>query len=199
MGIRNSPQTKEMTTQLATGQDYSLGPLWPTPLLRHVLECLYPRGCALEFGVADGDSLRVIAGYMPVVGFDSFEGLPEDFGPYPAGSFACDIPAGLSLVSGWFAHTLPTFDFNALAPIGLVHIDCDLYSSTATVLDHVGPHLRADCYLVFDEWHGRPWHYEHEPRAWREHAQRTGATWDVIGHDEQAWAIQLTQGRHHHG
>lgn len=41
-------------------------------------------------------------------------------------------------------------------------IDCDLYSSTTTALEHVGPHLRWGTYVVFDEHHTYPGHEEHE-------------------------------------
>jgi hypothetical protein len=184
---------------VVSGQDYSLGPfIGGQPrigflVLCHVLDEVQPGGFALEFGVAEGNSLPVIAARMPVVGFDSWEGLPEKWGPYPPGSRACpipEVPPNAGLVAGWFADTLPRFDFGSVE-IGLVHFDADLYSSTATVLDYVGPHLKPGCCLVFDEWHGSDWCEEHEQRAWREYAERTGVTWDVIGHDQEAWAIRL--------
>ena len=57
------------------------------------------------------------------------------------------------IVVGLFADTLPAFDFSAIGPIGLVHLDADLYSSTKIALEHVGPFLRPGCYMVFDEFH----------------------------------------------
>ena len=45
-------------------------------LLEHVLSS-DPEGTAVEFGVGTGQSTRLIAERMPVVGFDSFQGLPE--------------------------------------------------------------------------------------------------------------------------
>lgn len=63
-------------------QDYQLGPYFPPAehysLLRHVVG-LRPSGVALEFGVGKGESTRIIAEHMPVIGFDSFTGLPEDW------------------------------------------------------------------------------------------------------------------------
>ena len=43
-------------------------------------------GAVLEFGVGEGDSLRVLSRCFPtrVIGFDSFEGLPEDWDELPA-------------------------------------------------------------------------------------------------------------------
>jgi SAM-dependent methyltransferase len=184
-------------------RDYCLGPAYrgdEHPLLRHIVEHHprrprgYPPQFALEFGVGDGATLRLIAAHMPTVGFDSFTGLPEDWRPgYPKGTFATSPPTvrNTRLVIGAFADTLPGFDFATVQPIGLVHFDADLYSSTKTALRHVGPHLRPGAVLVFDEWHGYPGCAAHEQRALREHARRTRIHWTVIGHDDQAWAIRL--------
>ena len=46
--------------------------------LRHVLS-LDLKGEAAEFGVATGTTLALIAQHMFVTGFDSFDGLPEDW------------------------------------------------------------------------------------------------------------------------
>lgn len=175
--------------------DYSLGPRVETDehyaLLRHVLG-LAPEGVALEFGVGRGESTRIIAEHMPVIGFDSFQGLPEDWrDEFPKGSFAADPPYGITncrLVVGRFEQTLWSYPLNNL-PIGLVHIDCDLYSSTKTVLDYVP--LTPGCVVVFDEWHGYDGCEAHEKRAWREYADRTRITWTVLGHGHEAWAIRI--------
>ncbi len=177
-------------------QDYGLGPpLAATGALEHVLE-LRPTGTALEFGVAEGHTLRLIAETMPVIGFDSFAGLPERWRDgFEAGTFACEPPdvPGAQLVAGLFADTLPIWSMQTLPHIGLMHIDCDLYSSTVTVLTHLEAILRLDKpFVVFDEYHGYPGCEEHEMKAWREFADRTGITWTVIGHGVEQWAIQLT-------
>ncbi len=50
-------------------------------VLKHCLGLVDTTGIALEFGVAGGATLNLIAQRMPVVGFDSFEGLPEAWRP----------------------------------------------------------------------------------------------------------------------
>lgn len=163
----------------------------PHDTLRHVL-ALQPHGHALEFGVHTGTTLRLIAHHMPVTGFDSFQGLPEDWRPgFGRGRFACTPPDHAGLVIGLYADTLPAYPFPH--DIGLVHIDCDLHSSTTTVLNHVGPHLQPGCYIVFDEYHGYPGCEHHEQKAWTEYtATHPTTAWTVIGHGPQQWAIQLT-------
>lgn len=140
---------------------------------------LAPRGgMALEFGVYRGDSLRVIAGerrLRGVYGFDSFEGLPEDWrGGFEKGAFATsDVPRfpGVPLIEGWFEDTLPTFvQEHGDDVVDFLHVDCDLYSSTATVLKHVGPLLRSGSVIVFDEFFNYPGWRKHEYRAWQEYS-----------------------------
>jgi len=178
-------------------QDYSLGPeigpLEPWHVLRHVLD-LAPSGVAVEFGVGEGKSTRVIAERMPVFGFDSGEGLPEEWrSGYPKGSLAWDIPQipNTTVTKGWFDDTLPGYDFAALGHIGLVHFDADLYSSTRTALKYIGPFLQPGTYCVFDEYHGYIGDTDHEQRAWREFAEDTKIGWTVVGHGDQQWAIRI--------
>lgn len=163
----------------------------PHDTLTHVLG-LRPTGHAAEFGVYRGTTLRMIADVMPVTGFDVFTGLPEDWRPgFDRGQFACQAPEieGADLVVGLFADTLPSW--KPPAPLGLVHIDCDLYSSTETVLTHLEPHLGPGCYIVFDEFHGYATAERHEARAWASFEKRTGVDYDVIGHGREQWAIRL--------
>lgn len=174
--------------------DYSLGRRLGSGIhdtLAHALT-LDPGGIALEFGVASGATLRMIAASMPAYGFDSFDGLPEDWREgFPAGMFAGPVPdvPGATIVPGLFAETLE--EWYPPRRLGLVHIDCDLYSSTATVLHYIGPFLWHGCIVVFDEWHGYPGCEDHEQKAWREYAEEHHVEWDVLGHGPEQWAIRI--------
>lgn len=166
------------------GDDY-------TACLRHALS-LKPKGWALEFGVAEGGTLSTIAAHMPAVGFDSFNGLPEDWRTgFGAGKFACPIPdVDAELVVGLFEDTLP--NWTPPGPIGLVHIDCDLYTSTVTILTHLEQHLEPGCLIVFDEYHGYgPDAQHHEAKAWAEYVERTGTQWETLGHGPEQLVIRL--------
>lgn len=183
----------------ATVRDYSLGHYFDGAnygLLRHALEHdLMIDGYGLEFGVQTGTSLGYIAAKMPAVGFDSFSGLPEFWRKgFPRGSLKqTKLPmiGNSRLVIGWFEDTLPVFDFNTVDPIALVHLDADLYSSTATALRWVGPHLKPGTVLVFDEWWGYPDAEDHEQRAFKEYAEASDIEWQVIGHSDQGWGIRI--------
>jgi predicted O-methyltransferase YrrM len=154
----------------------------PLSTLRYAVEIAPAGGLALEFGVFRGRSLEVIAegrGRRDVYGFDSFQGLPEDFRPHVrAGAFATTaLPEvdGAELVVGWFQDTLPGFLADHPGPVSLLHVDGDLYSSAVTVLEHVGPRLVPGAVVVFDEFFNFPGWEQHEFRAWQEHLERTGA------------------------
>lgn len=131
-----------------------------------------PEGVAVECGVFTGTSIRLIARLgRPTFGFDSFEGLPETWdradGAYAKGFFAVDelpiVPDNVTLVPGWFEDTLPRW--TPPAPIALLHVDCDLYSSTKTVLRALIPHCADGAVLVFDELFNYPGYENHEIKA----------------------------------
>ena len=105
-------------------------------------------GSVLEFGVGGGDNFRLIAAQSnrPVRGFDSFEGLSEDWGGRheARGHTSRDgrpptVPGNVILHKGWIADTLPRFLAGNEEPAAFIHIDCDLYSSTKTTLNLLYP------------------------------------------------------------
>lgn len=174
--------------------DYSLGLKLSDDYigtLAHALT-LHPKDTALEFGVASGTTLAMIASHMPVIGFDSFEGLPEKWRDgFEQGMFACSPPQvpNATLVAGWFEDTLP--GFNWPDRVGLVHLDADLYSSTKTVLSYIGDLLKTDTLVCFDEWFGYPGCEDHEQKAWKEFVADNDIDWEVIGHGPEQWLIRI--------
>jgi hypothetical protein len=164
----------------------------PHETLEHGLSLAPAGGLALEFGVFSGTTLKLISAARDgtqVYGFDSFDGLPDHWRHgFPAGSFQLDGPPdvpGAELVVGLFEDTLPGFLDGKAGPVDFVHVDGDLYSSAKTVLDLVGPRLRAGSVIVFDEFFNYPGWQEHEYKAWQEYVGRTGVrfsyrafTWD---------------------
>jgi Methyltransferase domain len=148
----------------------------PHATLEHALTLAPSGGMALEFGVYTGTTLKIIAAERDggAFGFDSFNGLPEDWRVgFASGTFDVDAPPdvpGAELVVGLFEATLPGFLATHPGPVDLLHVDADLYSSAVTVLEHVGPRLRPGSVVVFDEFFNYPGWEAHEARAWAEHA-----------------------------
>jgi hypothetical protein len=153
------------------GPFYAHEYLGRAPMLNHcaVLQRDNPDGYCLEFGVGDGTSLNWLRQHRFTYGFDSFLGLPEAWrGEYPKGSFAIDTYRleeivkwdSVAIVSGLFEDSLPAW-IDIQQPyldgegIALIHIDCDLYSSTKFVLDTLRPWIKSGTIIVFDEF----WNY----------------------------------------
>lgn len=132
----------------------------------------------LEFGVFEGRSMRWWSQHLRnpdarLVGFDSFQGLPDDWRPgLPAGTFATAGPPHIdddrvSFQVGWFDDTLRDFaipDHDQL----IINVDADLYSSAVTVLTWAEKHLRPGSLIYFDEFPDR----DHEMRAMMEFLDR---------------------------
>ena len=160
----------------------------PIEVLRRGLDAMPDSGLVLECGVYFGRSLRVIASRVDgdVHGFDSFEGLPDAWSPAePAGTYGTAgrkpvVGARVHLHAGWFERTLPAFLERHDGPVRFLHVDCDLYSSTRTVLDAVGPRLLPGSVIVFDDMLGYPGYEAHELRAWSEWSTAHGVRWTLI-------------------
>jgi len=110
----------------------------------------------------------------PFLLFDSYEGLPELQGTdrgsaqFRKGDFAYGVEKVLAnlrqhgvydeqrvhLVPGWFEHTLPAFPAAELGVTraAVVHVDVDLHTSCATVLDFIEPFLQVGTVMLFDDW-----------------------------------------------
>jgi O-methyltransferase len=121
----------------------------------------------IEFGVAGGTSLRAwsrinVHPESRFFGFDTFTGLPEDWGrSFPKGSFGQEgrLPTfddpRVELVPGLFQTTVPAF-LARFEPRGalVVHQDSDLYSSTMYCLTRLDSICRAGTVVIFDEFCG---------------------------------------------
>jgi hypothetical protein len=129
-----------------------------------------------EFGVGEGETLEWFMSQKPrgsqVFAFDSFQGIPEPWATYPAGHWRARpfVPnrPDVTIVHGWFEESLSDDVVDRIGPIGLLHVDCDLYSSTRTVFDRIGGLLMPGTVIIFDEfYHYFGWE-EHEAKAFLE-------------------------------
>ncbi|HRH38353.1 MAG TPA: class I SAM-dependent methyltransferase [Flavobacteriales bacterium] len=118
----------------------------------------------LEFGVSQGHSFKWwVANQQNLAsrfhGFDTFTGLPEDWGVFKAGAMSTGsrVPdvtdARAQFHVGLFQDTLPGFlaSFNRSGKL-LLQLDADLYTSTLYVLTSVAPFLRPGDVIMFDEF-----------------------------------------------
>lgn len=143
------------------------------------------KGLFMELGVCTGKTINFIAALNPhetIYGFDSFEGLPEDWvradRTFPAGTFAFRNPEllppvlhNVKLIKGWFKDTLPEF---AQEQIAFLHIDSDIYSAAATAFELLGSKIKAGTIIVFDEFYNYPGSENHEFKAFQEFLEQSG-------------------------
>lgn len=163
-------------------------------LWRHALRSMPSDGLIMECGVFQGQSINMIADWLSARrdqrlahGFDSFEGLEEDwFGEnLPAGFFDLkgrlpSVRANVQLHKGWVQDTVaPFLAEHPDQPIALVHIDTDTYTPARYILETVKPRLKSGSLVVFDELVGYPNWQRHEYKALCE--TMDAASYDFIG------------------
>lgn len=118
----------------------------------------------LEFGVGIGKSFEWWSKHninpeSRFYGFDTFEGLPENWGTFSRGAMAADIPVlndeRTQFVKGLFQDSVPGFLLNSELRNGkrkILHLDADLFSSTLFALTSLAPYLKKGDILMFDEF-----------------------------------------------
>ena len=172
-------------------------------LLEHAVRLAPLTGLVLEFGVATGRTINHLASLCPereLFGFDVFSGLPETWRTgFAEGTFARTqmpaVRAKVHLVSDLFEASLPAFlADHPDESVALLHVDCDLYSSTCTVLDALAARMRPGTVIVFDEFFNYPGWMHHEFKAWTEFVARHRVSFEHIGFvsRHQQVAVQIT-------
>jgi hypothetical protein len=141
----------------------------------------------MEFGVFKGAATRYWSKLLrnpksKLHGFDSFEGLPEnwiDNRPQGHFSLAGQVPqiddTRVQFFKGWFEQTLRDYKFPPHEVLVAV-LDADLYSSTNLVLNTIEHVLVPGTYIYFDEFN----HRFDEMRAFDEFVQRTGMKFSLV-------------------
>lgn len=147
----------------------------------------------LEFGVYFGGTISQMRKSLPleyqIFGFDSFSGLPEDWSgtPHKTGDLSTfnKIPNidNVYFYKGWFKDTIPQY-LEIAKPIALLHIDCDLYSSTIDVLYGLKNFILPSTILVFDEWYYNhkdiPENRQHEQKAFFEWSENLNIRYEIL-------------------
>lgn len=161
--------------------------------LHQVMSMIEIDGYVMEFGVYSGKTMWHISGYFQddtCWGFDSFEGLPEEWiinvnegrvtTHYGAGHFHLrgykpDFRDNVQLIKGWFENTLPDWCTKHQGPVKFLHIDCDLYSSTCTILNELNDQIVPGTVIVFDEMY--PWEESSPYTEWQHHEYKALGEW----------------------
>lgn len=166
-------------------------------------------GIYVELGVCTGRTINFLAALNPskkIYGFDSFEGLPEDWVwsdfKLEKGTFAFKDPEmfppvlhNVVLVKGWFKDVLQEFAQRIEGPIAFLHVDCDLYSSTACAFEVLGDRIGPGAIIVFDELYNYPGYGNHEFKAFEEFLSRRGLKAEYLAYNinHQQVAVKIIQ------
>jgi len=173
----------------------------PKDLMTHAIRQMTLDGIVAEFGVNEGGSVNYMAKLLPdriIDGFDSFEGLPEDWAgnQMEAGYFnrrgkLPRVAANVRLHPGWFSESLPKFVAARSGPAAFLHIDCDIYSSTVTIFEQFADRIVPGTVLLFDEYFNYPAWQAHEHKAFMEFIARTGKPFEFIGYSFKQVAVVM--------
>jgi len=120
--------------------------------------------CFLEFGVYKGDSFSVWVNNnknlsSTFTGFDTFTGIPEDWGKEKRGSYSAagNLPkiddSRIKFEVGLIQDTLPPYLPNLNKGVKkIIHIDVDLYNATLFTLIHLQPFIEKGDIVIFDDF-----------------------------------------------
>jgi hypothetical protein len=157
------------------------------------------QGLFLEFGVADGNSVNIIAESIAdrlVYGFDSFQGLPENWEFVPAGTFSTEgilpkVRDNVQLQDGLFEATLLEFLKTHKEPVSFLHIDSDLYSSARTVLFTLQEQIIQGTIIEFDEYFNYPNWKQHEYKAFQEFVHEFNVKYEYVAFNDNAFSVTV--------
>lgn len=168
-------------------------------VLKYCVQRAKNKGLFLEFGVYNGDSVNLIAETVEnniVHGFDSFEGLPENWEACKAGQFSLEgnlpkVRSNVKLHAGWFDQTLPEFVKNNPEPVAFLHVDSDLYSSARTILQLLQKQIIPGTIIVFDEYFNYPNWQQHEYKAFQEFVQEFNIKYEYIAYCSRGYSVAV--------
>ena len=138
-----------------------------------------------EFGVWRAEAFQyLIRTFKKGYGFDTFEGIPDDWHDEKAGTYSSDgkIPQieGGEFIVGKFEDTLPSF-FSFFRPMAsIINFDADLYSSTICALNLSKSIIDRHTILIFDEFiMNKNWEQD-EYKALNEFCINNNYTYEVL-------------------
>jgi len=154
----------------------------------------------LEFGVFEGAAIRKWTELnndlnSRFYGFDSFEGLPEDWtsikqkGAFDVNGQYPNIDDNrVEFVKGWFQETLPGF-LQKYTPSEklVIHIDADLYSSTLYCLTKLDEHIAKGTIIIFDEFYD----LLHEFLAFHDYTRSYYKKWKIVANTNNYVQVAL--------
>ena len=165
-------------------------------------------GSLLEFGVFKGTSINYFSSITArkndtrtFYGFDSFDGLQEDWSGHfrPAASYSLEsklppVNDNVTLIKGMVQDTLtPFLEKYDVKDIAFLHVDTDTYTPCKYILENTVHLWRPGTIILFDELIGYPGWKEHEFKAWQELLATRSIEFDYIGFADEQALVRITK------
>ena len=170
-------------------------------LIEFALSSVKIDGHYLEFGVFTGGTIRFIArraGGRLIHGFDSFAGLPEAWAGFGLRGRTFDVrgrlprvPANVRLHPGLFEDSLPVWLSANPGAVAFIHVDCDIYSATRTVLSFLAGRIAPGTVILFDEYFNYPNWENHEYRAFQQFVAEHAVKYSYLGFARQQVVVRI--------
>lgn len=190
--------TKTTAEYVIQNMSHLHGVFKPLDLISFALKQANVKGLFLEFGVFSGTTINHIASETEntVHGFDSFEGLPEQWGNVAAGTFSTKgvVPEtrdNVRLHIGWFNESLPKFVEKHKEKVSFLHIDSDIYSSAKTILSCLSNQIIKGTIIVFDEYFNYPGWENHEYKAFQEFVKDNNKQYEYIAYSSKGFSVAV--------
>ena len=160
------------------------------------------KGTSLEFGVHKGRSINYFSSRLESIrflGFDSFEGLAEEWkgnyqvaGHFDLGGNLPIVNSNCELIKGFFDERISE-RVGSLTDVKFVHIDCDTYPSTKIVLHEIQALIKPGLLILFDDYIGYPgWRFG-EYLAFKEFAQENNVSYRYRAFSEAQALIEIIE------
>ena len=155
----------------------------------------------IEFGVFSGSSINFFSRFLgnkEIYGFDSFEGLKEDWigtsvikGTFDLKQKIPKLEQNVIPIKGWINQTLPKFLEEKSPKIAFMHIDVDTYETSKVVLDLTKKFLEKGAVIVFDEFYNFPGWDAGEYKAFNEIFNENDYKFLSFAKDGQQVAVEI--------
>ena len=173
----------------------------PKELMEYAAKQTKLKGIVAEFGVNEAGSINHLAKLFAdrtLDGFDSFEGLPENWsgnqmeaGYFNRGGKLPKVAKNVRLHAGWFSDSLPKYVAANEGPVAFLHVDCDIYSSTVTIFEQLESRIVPGTVILFDEYFNYPAWEKHEHKAFCEFITKTEKKFDYVGYSFKQVAVVI--------
>eukprot|EP01035_Chromulina_nebulosa_P057865 gene57865-79292_t len=155
----------------------------------------------LEFGVASGHSINYFSSKTSKTfyGFDSFEGMPEEWKGWNVvkGQFSTDgklpkVNSNVKLIKGLVQDTIPPFlKEHPEKKIAFIHVDTDTYIPAKIILQLCKSKLASGSLILFDELHSYASWKQHEFKALQEEMNANDYTFKAIQEFDQSKTVLM--------